>query len=100
MRVAAAILLFAAACVLLYFGSGILLLVPGVPGGPYWVRERVQYGLLPTGSGVGLLGLAAWMSIRPSPTAGRVLTRTCALFGLAAACIVAFWVLLILTARR
>lgn len=99
MRIALAIVFFAAACFMLYYGSTMLLLVPGVPGGMYWTRERALYGLFPAGSGLGLLGLAAWVSISSRPTAVALLRRIYILFVLAVACIIAFWAVVVLRAR-
>jgi hypothetical protein len=33
----------------LYYGSVMLLFVPGYPGESYWQRERIIYGMLPVG---------------------------------------------------
>lgn len=55
MRLGIVFCLFVVSCCLLYFGSTMLLFVPGVPGGPYWVEERLLYGLIPATLGVGLL---------------------------------------------
>lgn len=46
MRVARFAIL-AIASILLYFALGMLLFVPLDPGGPYWAKERIVYGLLP-----------------------------------------------------
>jgi hypothetical protein len=37
--------LLAIASVLLYFGLGVLFLVPGYRGEPYWARARIVYGV-------------------------------------------------------
>ena len=58
-----------AACVLLYYGLGMLLLVPGDPGGPYWLKERVVYGLLPVFAGALVFALSTWLAIRLYPQA-------------------------------
>ncbi len=57
----ASILLFAAACVLLYFGTGMLLFVPGYPGEAYFVTKRVLYGLLPSICTLALLVAVGWL---------------------------------------
>lgn len=46
--------LLASASCLLYFGLWMLLLVPGVPGEPYWARGRVLYGFVPLLAGLSL----------------------------------------------
>lgn len=60
------ILLFAAACVMLYFGTGMLFVVPGYPGEGYFVTKRILYGLLPTISSAGLLVAVGWLWGRSS----------------------------------
>lgn len=57
----ASILLFAAACVLLYFGTGMLLFVPGYPGEAYFVTKRVLYGFLPSVCSVAFLVAVGWL---------------------------------------
>ena len=95
MRRALAIVLFSAACVILYYSLTMLLLVPGLPGGSYWSRERTLYGLIPAASGLGLLILVSSISL-PHVTTITLLRRTCRLICLAAVCIIALWAVLIL----
>ena len=54
-------LLFIAACVLLYFGTGMLLVVPGYPGEAYFVTKRVLYGFLPCVCSGTLLIAVGWL---------------------------------------
>jgi hypothetical protein len=63
-RIAFHVFLLAVASVLLYFGLGMLLLVPGDPGGPYWVRERIVYGLLPFFSSLIFIAFSTWLAAR------------------------------------
>lgn len=60
-------LLLAVASVLLYYGLGMLLLVPGDPGGPYWVRNRVVYGVIPLFAGLLALAVSSWAATRYNP---------------------------------
>ena len=64
---AARFALLAMSSIALYFGLGMLLLVPGDPGGPYWVKERVVYGLLPLSTGALLLAFSSWLAILYCP---------------------------------
>src|SRR5690242_5662585 len=57
----ASILSFAAACVLLYFGTGMLLVVPGYPGEGYFVAKRIIYGFLPSVCSGALLVAVGWL---------------------------------------
>jgi hypothetical protein len=41
-----------------------LLLVPGDPGGAYWVRERVVFGLFPVFSSLILTAFSTWLAAR------------------------------------
>ena len=65
-------MLLAVASVLLYFGLGMLLLVPGDPGGPYWARNRVVYGVVPLFAGLTALAISSWTAGRYNPHANRV----------------------------
>jgi len=60
-------LLLAVASVLLYYGLGMLLLVPGDPGGPYWVRNRVVYGVIPLFAGLLALAVSSWAATHYKP---------------------------------
>jgi hypothetical protein len=62
----ASILLFAAACLLLNFGTGMLFVVPGYPGEGYFVTKRILYGLLPTVCSAALLVAVGWLWSRSS----------------------------------
>jgi hypothetical protein len=46
-----------------------LLLVPGDPGGPYWVRNRVVYGAIPLFAGLLALAVSSWTATRYNPQA-------------------------------
>lgn len=51
--------------VCLYYGSVMLLFVPGYPGESYWQHERIIYGLVPLGlSAVFFLAGCAFKSCR------------------------------------
>jgi len=65
-------LLLAVASVLLYYGLGMLLLVPGDPGGPYWARNRVVYGVIPLFAGLLALAVSSWAATRYNPQADAV----------------------------
>jgi len=79
------LVLLALASVLLYFGLGMLLLVPGSPGESYWARARVLYGLIPLLGGIITAALSGRIVVsRPEPgELVRSLCRHClyALFG-------------------
>lgn len=49
-----------------------LLLVPGVPGGPYWARNRVIYGAIPLFTRLLALAASSWTATRCSPRADPV----------------------------
>ena len=51
-----------------------LLLVPGDPGGPYWVRNRVVYGVVPLFAGLLALAVSSWTATRYNPQADPVHT--------------------------
>ena len=50
-----------------------LLLVPGSPGGPYWARNRVVYGVIPLSAGLLALAGSSWTAARYNPQADYVL---------------------------
>jgi len=89
--------LFIAACVLLYLGSGMLLVMPGYPGESYLVRERILYGVLPTLLSAALLVTVGWLWVRAggSVSLGKAIGRS---FSLAVAAILLFWIGLIIMA--
>jgi hypothetical protein len=68
--VASRFILLATASVLLYFGLGMLLLVPGDPGGPYWAKERVVYGAVPFVSGLVAPAISTWIATFDGSHAG------------------------------
>jgi len=49
-----------------------LLLVPGDPGGPYWVKERVFYGVIPLLAGLLSLAISIWIATLYSTQADPV----------------------------
>src|SRR5579872_817887 len=57
-------MLLAVASVLLYYGLGIFLLVPGAPGRPDWARNRVVYGAIPLFAGLLALAVSSWTAAR------------------------------------
>lgn len=57
-------ILISIASVLLYFGLGMLFLVPGVPREPYWQKPRVYYGLVPLLVGIAIVVFSSWAAIR------------------------------------
>jgi hypothetical protein len=95
MKTAAAVV-FASACALLYYGCGMLLLVPGRPGEAYLATPRLLYGAVPALLGVGLLSLAArlWVGVQ-----GRGHLRKALLyaFSLGFATVIILWVVLLVT---
>jgi hypothetical protein len=57
-------MLLAFASFLFYFGLGMLLLVPGAPGEPYWAKERLIYGVVPLCAGLTLATAGPWIALR------------------------------------
>ena len=91
---AACVPLFIAACGLLYFGSGILLFVPGYRGESYFSSGRVTYGVLPTITSALLLTVVGWLWSRKSGDLKRSLKRTYSLASMAVGIIwTALWVI-------
>jgi hypothetical protein len=87
----------ALACFCLYYGTGMLLLVPGDPAEHYLVWGRVVYGVVPVVLSLGLLILTGWLWSRAgSATLGTYVKR--AFLG-AAGLVVLFWVGLIVIAH-
>jgi hypothetical protein len=91
----AALPFFVAACVSLYFGSGMLLLVPGYPGESYFAKERFIYGVLPALLSIGLLMVTAAIWVR-SGISMTFRDAASLAFALAVTTIILFWVGLIL----
>jgi hypothetical protein len=60
--------------IFLYYGAGFLLLVPGIPGEPYFVKERWVYGVLPLA--VGTLIVIASALLAASQPPGRKIPST------------------------
>ena len=91
------VLLFAIACVLLYFGTGMLLVVPGYPGESYFVTKRILYSVLPTAFGGALLIAVGWLWGRARGTENywKYVKRS---FLCATAAISLFWIGLLIVA--
>ena len=66
------VLMFSAACVLLYFGAGWLFVMPRFPGESYFTLERLLSGLGSTLLSVALLGGAGWTWSRSGKTSASV----------------------------
>src|SRR4051794_30602351 len=49
------------ACFCLYFGTGMLFIVPGGPGEPYLDWPMIKYGIAPTLLSIVLICLAGWL---------------------------------------
>ena len=96
----ACIPLFVVACALLYYGTGMLLFVPGYPGENYLkslFSGRFLYGVLPSVSSVALLVTVGWLWDRSngSRDLAKAIGRS---FSLALGAIVLFWIGLIVVA--
>ena len=85
-------------CVSLYFGTGVLLIVPGATGEPYFDRRMLAYGIAPTILSVMLLLLAGWLWSRAGGPAG-IGTYIKRAFQGAVAAVVVFWLGLIVVAH-
>jgi hypothetical protein len=73
----ASVLLFVALCVSLFFGTWTLFApVPRALYEPYWKKERILYGLLPTAASVILAGCVSWLWTRIRPADVLKVTRT------------------------
>ena len=95
----ACVVLFIAACALLYFGSGMLLFVPGYPGENYFALKRVIYGVLPALGSVGLLTLVSWLWVRPARF--RDLKKSVLMtYSLALVAVALFWLGLMIIGSR
>jgi ABC-type dipeptide/oligopeptide/nickel transport system permease component len=90
----ASVPLFIAGCVLLYYGSAMLFLVPGDPYESYWqsmFTGRFVYGILPALASVILLMFVGWLWDRSSGSLdlGKTIGRA---FLFAVGAIVLFWI--------
>jgi hypothetical protein len=85
-------------CLGLYFGTGMMLVVPGYPGERYLSWGIVAYGIAPTVLSLGLLILAGWFWSRAGgpATLGTYVRRA---FVGAAGAVVLFWIGLIVIAH-
>jgi len=85
-------------CVCLYFGTGMLLVVPGGPTEPYLDWRMFAYGIAPTVLSAVLLSLAGWLWSRSGGPAsvGTYIKRA---FQGAIGVVVLFWVGLIVVGR-
>jgi hypothetical protein len=88
--------LFIGACVLLYFGSGMLLVVPSIPG-HYFDLKLLLYGVLPIVLSATLLATVGWLWTRSggSLNLGKAIGRS---FSFAIAAVLLFWIGLIIIA--
>jgi len=89
--------MFVAACYLLYFGSGMLLVAPGYPGERYLASARILYGVMPVLASAVLLTTTGWLWSRSgaSISVKRAITNA---FSLAVAAIILFWIGLLIAA--
>jgi hypothetical protein len=92
-------LLFVAASVALYFGNGMLLLMPGDPyhREPYFDRTRVIYGVLPFLLSVALSIAVGFLWAR-APNWDKVKRAIGIAFSCAVAAVLLFWAGLIIRA--
>ncbi len=91
---ALAVSVFIIGSVLLYFGSGMLLLMPGRPGERYFVSGRILYGVLPVIASAVLAYAAGWLWTRPAGGAG-LRKSTIYSFALSCAAVFAIWMALL-----
>ncbi len=89
--------LFAGACVLLYYGTTMLLLVPGYPGETFFAAKRMLYGGLPTLLSAALLVSAGWLWTR-SGSAVSLRKAIANSFSWALGAVVLFWIGLLIVA--
>jgi hypothetical protein len=90
-------ILFTGACVALYYGSGMLLVVPGYPGESYLVAKRMGYGILPILLSAALLTSAGWLWGRSSGTVSirKAIANS---FSWAVGAVILFWIGLLIVA--
>ena len=91
------ILVFIGACVLLYFGSGMLMVVQGYPGEGYFAPRRILYGVLPTILSAALLVSVGWLWTR-SDSAVSLRKAIANSFAWALGAIGLFWIGLLIVA--
>jgi len=85
-------------CFCLYYGTGMMLVIPGYPGERYLSWGRILYGVVPTMLSVGFIVLAGRLWSRaggPAPL-GAYIKRA---FLVAAGLVVLFWISLIVIAH-
>ena len=82
----------------LYFGTGMLFLVPGYPGESFFTLGRIGYGLLPSILGLSFLVFAGWLWAQ-SKEANLVSTYLKRAVVGAVAIVGLFWLVLILVAK-
>jgi hypothetical protein len=85
-------------CFCLYYGTGMMLVVPGYPGERYLSWGRFIYGVAPAVLSLGLLALAGWFWKRAGGPAALGTYVQRALLG-AVGLILLFWVGLIVVAH-
>jgi len=96
----ACIPLFVLSCALLYYGSGMLLLVPGNIGESYLrslFAGRFLYGVVPTLASAVLLVIVGWLWDRSKGSADPV-TAIGRTFAWAGGAVVLFWIGLMIVA--
>jgi hypothetical protein len=77
------VLLWVLGTVALYFGFAMSFLVPGLPGEPYFQKDRILLGNLPLAVSVILLCIAAWLF--RSWTKSKVSLDTAVMYSIGAA---------------
>jgi hypothetical protein len=85
-------------CFCLYYGTAMMLIVPGYPGEHYLSWGRFIYGFAPTVLSLGLLALAGWFWSRAGGPASLGTYVQRAFLG-AAGLVLLFWVGLIVIAH-
>jgi hypothetical protein len=85
-------------CFCLYYGTGMMLVIPGYPGEHYLSWGRILYGVVPTILSAGFLALAGWFWSRSGGSAslGTYVKRA---FQGALGAVVLFWLGLIVIAH-
>ena|ERR1700678_2314074 len=96
----ASIPLFVAGCILFYYGSGMLFLVPGDPGENYFkslLSGRFLYGVVPFLASIGVFVAVGWLWSRPGDSAHLRTWIKRTLLG-AFAAVALFWLCLVIIA--
>jgi hypothetical protein len=93
----AIVILFVAACFLLYYGGTMLLFVPAHPGEGYFTIGRLLYGALPFVTGLVLPIGVGWLRSRHNSSSG-LLRSVSGAYTWAAGLVVLFWIALMIVA--